>query len=297
MALLARCGQRCRYTRPQLKTYLNRHYRPGTDFILYTGTSGKQTEEEHRGRLLSVLSVDLTKSYRTEEVVSEESWRWAQANYPGQWEFSFGVVRGWNFDPPPLSSDALPHSYPLMGQYPNPGMVLPIQPEERDHITGLAISEVSIAERRALKKALAFQAMLSDKALNEEAVRISELIHNRVASGSLQTRSAPLRNAPADLILLVAEKLREQPLSCALCGGANPGRGRHGIADKSLSSFLGAKRPAGESPIAPVLFAGARRLLLPSKGTSTRRGPGGLRESSALTRRAAIRAATPRSSR
>jgi len=34
------------YTRPQLKTYLNRHYRPGTYFILYTGTSGKQTEAE-----------------------------------------------------------------------------------------------------------------------------------------------------------------------------------------------------------------------------------------------------------
>jgi hypothetical protein len=208
------------YTRPQLKTYLNRHYRPGTDFILYTGTSGKQTEEEHRGRLLSVLSVDLTRSYRTEEVVSEESWRWAQANYPGQWEFSFGVVNGWNFDPPPLSNDALPHSYPLMGQYPNPGMVLPIQPEERDHIMGLAISKVSIAERPAMKKALTLQAMLSDKALDEEAVRISELIDNRIdASGSLQTRRAPLRNAPADLILLVAEKLREQPLSCALCGG------------------------------------------------------------------------------
>lgn len=209
------------YTRPQLKTYLNRHYRPGTDFILYTGTSGKQTEaEEHRGRLLSVLSIDLTKSYRTEEVVSEESWRWAQAKYPGQWEFSFGVVNGWNFDPPPLSSDVLPHSYPLMGQYPNPGMVLPIQPEEQDLIMGLAISEVSIAARPAMKAALTFQAMLSDRVLNEEAVRISELIYNRVdASGSLQTRTAPQRNAPVSLTLLVAEKLREQPLSCGLCGG------------------------------------------------------------------------------
>ena len=97
-------------------------FRTRTDFILYTGTSGKQTEAEDRGRLLSVLSIDLTKSYRTEELVSEESWQWAQANYPGQWEFSFGVLNGWSFDPPPPSSDVLPHSYPQMGRYPNPGM-------------------------------------------------------------------------------------------------------------------------------------------------------------------------------
>jgi hypothetical protein len=209
------------YTRPQLKTYLNRHYRPGSDFILYAGTSGKQTEaEEHRGRLLSVLSIDLSKSYRTEEVVPEESWRWAQDNYPGQWEFSFGVVKGWNFDPPPFAGTLLPSSYPLMGQYPNPGLVLQIQPEERELIMGLEIVEVPIPVRPVMKKALTLQAMLSDKALNEEAVRIAALIHNRVdASGSLQTRTAPQRNAPTDLILLVAEKLREQPLSCALCGG------------------------------------------------------------------------------
>jgi hypothetical protein len=208
------------YTRPQLKTYLDRHYRSGTDFILYTGTSGKDTEaEEHRGRLLSVLSIDLTKSYRTEDVVSKESWRWAQARNPGQWEFSFGVVKGWNFNPPPLST-LLSLSYPLMGQYPNPGMVLPIQPEERELIMDLGIVEVPIPVRPVMRKALTFQAMLSDQVLNEEAVRVAELIHNRVnASGSLQTRTAPIRNAPTDLILLVAEKLREEPLCCALCGG------------------------------------------------------------------------------
>lgn len=159
------------YTRPQLKTYLNRNYRPGIDFILYTGTSGKETEAEgHRGRLLSILSIDLTKPYRTEDVVSPESWRWAKEKYPGQWEFSFGVVNGWDFDPPPLSGDVLPRSYPLMGQYPNPGMVLPVQPEERDLIMDLAISEVPTEVRPAMKRALTFQAMLSDNILNEEAV-------------------------------------------------------------------------------------------------------------------------------
>jgi hypothetical protein len=187
------------YTLPQLRSYLNRHYRQGTDFILYTGTSGKQTEaEEHRGRLLSVLSIDLTKSYRTEDVVSEESWRWAQAKYPGKWEFSFGVVKGWNFDPPPLSGSVLPRSYPSMGQYPNPGMVLQIQPAERDLIMGLEMVEVPIPERAVMKKALTLQAMLGDKVLNEEAVRIAALIHNRVdASGKRRSRPSAHLERPA----------------------------------------------------------------------------------------------------
>jgi hypothetical protein len=170
--------------------------------------------------LLSVLSIDLTKSYRTEDVVSPESWRWAQENYPGQWQFSFGVVNGWNFAPPPLSGDALPRSYPLMGQYPNPGMALQIQPEERDAIMGLEIVNVPVVVRPAMKNAVTFHVMRGNKALNEEAVRIAELIYNRVdASATIQVRMAPRRNAPANLILLVAEMLREEPLSCALCGG------------------------------------------------------------------------------
>jgi hypothetical protein len=107
-----------------------------------------------------------------------------------------------------------------MGQYPNPGMVLQIQSDERDLIMGLEIVEVPIPERAVMKKALTLQAMLGDKVLNEEAVRIAALIQNRVdASGSVQIRTAPQRNAPMDLTLLVAERLRAQPLSCALCGG------------------------------------------------------------------------------
>src|SRR5437016_3649582 len=100
------------FTLPHLKTYLDQHYRAGSDFILLTGTAGKDTEIEHRGRLLSVLMIDLTKSYRTEEIVSPGSWQWAQGKYPGQWEFSLGLVRAWSFTSPPLSGSVLPRSYP-----------------------------------------------------------------------------------------------------------------------------------------------------------------------------------------
>src|SRR5215813_150818 len=74
--------------------------------------------------------------------------------------------------------------------------------------TATATLDASPRYRPAMKNALTLQVMRSDKVLNEEAVRIAQLIQDRVqASGNLQTRMAPSRNAPTDLILLVAERL------------------------------------------------------------------------------------------
>ena len=70
------------YTQPALKPHLDRKYRPESDFILLTGTSGKATELEYRGRLLSALTIDLTRSYRTEQIVLPASWQRAQRDYP-----------------------------------------------------------------------------------------------------------------------------------------------------------------------------------------------------------------------
>lgn len=210
------------FTLPHLKAYLDQHYRPGTDFILLTGTSGRDTDLEHRGRLLSVLIIDLTKSYRTEHLVPPESWRRAQQDYPGQWEYSLGVARAWSFISPPSSSDVLPRSYPLMGQYPYRGSVKEIDPEERERIIDLEIAEETLPLQPAMKPALTLQALLGNRTLNAEAVRIAGLVFHRVkASGTIQTRTAPERTAPppGDLVLMVAELLRQEPLCCALCGG------------------------------------------------------------------------------
>jgi len=210
------------FTLPPLKSYLDQHYQPGYDFILLTGTAGQDTEPDHRGRLLSALMIDLTKSYRTEEIVPPETWRLAQEKYPGQWEFSLGVVGAWSFIPPPPSASVLPRSYPSMGQYPYRGSVREIEPEERELIMGLQITEESLPLQPAMRPALTLQALRSNRGLNEEAVRIADLIFHRVkASGSAQSRTAPERTAlpPGDLVLMVAEKLRQQPLCCALCGG------------------------------------------------------------------------------
>ena len=210
------------FTLPQLETYLYQNYRPMTDFILLTGTSGEATELQYRGRLLSALIIDRTKSYRTEEIVPSKSWKWAHEKYPGQWEFSFGVLRAWSFVPPPRSVDVVPRSYPLMGRYPHRGMVRQIEPEERELIGSLEITEEPLPLQPTMKPALTLQALQNDKALNQEAVRIADLIFSRVnASGSIETRTAPQRTAPSpsNLLLKVADKLQEQPLCCALCGG------------------------------------------------------------------------------
>ncbi len=210
------------YTLPALKVHLDRHYRPLVDFILLTGTSGKDTEPEYRGRLLSALKIDLTKRYRTEEIVPRGSWQRAQEKYPGQWEYSLGILQAWTFISSPASVDVLPQSYPLMGQYPYRGSVRKIEPEERELILGLEITQESLPTEPAMRPALILQALRNDRVLNEEAVRIAGLIFNRVySSGNIQTRVAPERTAmpPSDLILMVAEQLRQQPLCCALCGG------------------------------------------------------------------------------
>jgi hypothetical protein len=47
------------FSQPALKVKLQREYRTGRDFIVYTGTSSSETRNaEHRGRLLSVVQIE-----------------------------------------------------------------------------------------------------------------------------------------------------------------------------------------------------------------------------------------------
>jgi len=209
------------FSRPQLKTQLVRRYRQGIDFIVYAATGGPETHEpEHRARLLSILRIDLTRTYPTEQLIPKERWDWAQEHYPGQWERSFGVVEAWNIDDLPLASEIAPDSYPRIGKHPNQGMTLELNPEERQALLDLSISSVPLPKRPALQDALTLDALRKDNLLSQEAVRIAELVFNRVdASGTVQQRTAPIRTAPSDLILRVAEMLRNVPLICGLCGG------------------------------------------------------------------------------
>jgi hypothetical protein len=212
------------YTRPQVKAYLDKHYRQGFDFVLYAGTQGRETRDSaDRGCLLSAVQIDLSKARPSAMVIPQESWAEAQASNPGQWEYSLGVVKAWDFITRPRTRDVLPVTYPIMGHPHNRGMVREIAESERDSVLALPVDELQIPKQAWLADALTREELFRNTALSGEAIRIAELIFNRVsASGTLQMRTAPMRLAPTDFLLRVAEMLRQEPLMCALCGGQMP---------------------------------------------------------------------------
>jgi hypothetical protein len=205
----------------RVKTEIERNYRAGLDFVLYTGTSGPETEQpEHRSRLLSLVRVDLLQTWRTEQLVPTASWQWARDNYPGQWEYAFGVIDGWSIVERPPSAEMLPESYAKMGRFPFRGSVVRISEAEKQQLLDLRLEHVVLPNRQPMRRALTLDAVLRNFDLNVEATRIAELVFNRVtALGSLQRRAGPLQIAPGDFLLRVAERLMETPLVCALCGG------------------------------------------------------------------------------
>ncbi|MGB0065231.1 MAG: hypothetical protein WBP85_12360 [Terracidiphilus sp.] len=204
-----------------LKSKIQRQYRSSSDFIVYTGTQGRDTSEEaHRSRLLSLVRIDKTRTYDTSDVIPPASWAWAQENHPGRWPFAFKVLQGWSIVDPPRSTDLIPVAYSQIGQYPYKGNVLEIEGAEREALLDLEISPLELTNVSKAHGTISLNDLLKDKILNEEAVRIAALVNSRVtASGTIFQGKKPDRSAPTDFILKVAELLRATPLTCALCGG------------------------------------------------------------------------------
>ncbi len=204
-----------------LKSKIQRQYRSASDFIIVTGTSGAETEEEeHRGRLLSVIRIDKTTTYDTEKVIPKESWEWANEHYPGKWPYAFKVLQGWSFSPPPLSKEVIPEAYSHIGQYPYRGNILEIEGTDRDALLEVPISPLELKNVSTTDGTLDLDELLKDKILNEEAVRIAALVNSRVtASGSIFQGKRPDREAPLNFLLQVARLLKVKPLTCSLCGG------------------------------------------------------------------------------
>jgi hypothetical protein len=203
-----------------LKAKIQRQYRSASDYIVYTGTQGDETEERYRGRLLSLVRIDKTKTYDTGKVIPPESWTWANEHYPGKWPYAFKVLEGWSIVGPSRSSDVLPDTYPHIGQYPFKGNVLEIENTDRQAVLGLEIVPLKLTNVSTADGTVDLNDLLKDKALNEEAVRIAALVNSRVtASGAIFQGKRPDREAPVDFLLQVAKVLKATPLTCALCGG------------------------------------------------------------------------------
>lgn len=203
------------FTSRSLGAKLQDDFRPGVDFIVYTGTSGKTTlDPAHRGRLLSLVRIDTDEIHTTSTIISTQSWDWASRQYPGQWENCFKATEGWNFVPSPGTRDILPHSYPLMGQYPHRGGVLEITGADRSALLRLPIAPLLLRQFSSEEDPSAAVDLLA------EARRIANLIFARVAiSGETVQRTAPERTAPEDLVPNIHALLQAKPLICYLCGG------------------------------------------------------------------------------
>jgi hypothetical protein len=203
-----------------LKSKIQRQYRSASDFIVYTGTQGDETEEPYRGRLLSLVRIDKTKTYDTGKVIPPESWTWANEHYPGKWPYAFKVLEGWSIVGSSRSSDVIPDAYPHIGQYPYKGNVLEIGNTDRQALIDLEIVPLKLTNVSTADGTVDLNDLLKDKALNEEAVRIAALVNSRVtASGAIFQGKRPDREAPVDFLLQVARLLKATPLVCALCGG------------------------------------------------------------------------------
>ena len=209
------------FSLPALKVKLQREYRTGRDFIVYTGTSSDDTTNpQHRGRLLSLVQIDKTKTYLTKNRIPPDSWKWAEAHYPGQWSYCFQPLGGWSIAGLPRSTEIVPEAYSSMGLYPYRGMVREITGSERDSLLDVGLVPIKITFRPGMDESLTIAAILNDKTLNEVATRLADLVENRVnASGTTVQKTAPMRSAPVGLKLIIAELLRATPLTCALCGG------------------------------------------------------------------------------
>lgn len=211
------------FTVPALKNKLDREYRTGRDFIVYTGTGGPNTESERdRGRLLSVVDVDTTKTYRTQEVIPAESWDWAASKYPGQWEYAFRALRGWDIASRPWTGEVIPTSYSKMGHYPHRSTVLEVRDADREALLDIELIPLENIDIVSNKDLIGVPELLRDenRTLNQEATRLADLVWSRVRlSGQVVQAIAPIRSAPTDLLLQIANLLCQKPLTCALCGG------------------------------------------------------------------------------
>jgi hypothetical protein len=183
-----------------LKSKIQREYRSASDFILYTGTLGADTEETHRGRLLSLVRIDKTRTYDTGQVIPAASWKWANENYSGQWPFAFKVLEGWSIANGPLSKEVVPVAYSQTGRFPNKGSVLELKGSEREAVLDLAISKIDLKNVSTADGTVSLNDLLKDKDLNSEATRIANLVFDRVtASGAIfQGKKRSLRWADAD---------------------------------------------------------------------------------------------------
>lgn len=209
------------FTSKHLGSKLQSDFRDDKDFIVYTGTGNDATGDlAHRSRLLSLVRIDTSEILATKDLIAQQSLHWAQQNYPGKWESCFRATEAWRIHHFPSSRDVVPLSFSQMGRHPYRGGVLEITGKDRAALLTLRLARISLTNLEPANSSAHTGAGLDEASLLEEARRIASLIFARVTiSGSTVERVAPERTAPNDLVFVIRDLLRVEPLLCYLCGG------------------------------------------------------------------------------
>lgn len=129
------------FSRQGVRDSVSRQIQPG-DLILFIGTSGDETLDEDKGRLLGLAEID-HRPVATEELVDPELWREMVAANGGtpKWPWGLPYVRAWSLDERPLERMFLPRLPPMAIHLASNIELL--EPDEAEKVLALSKHEVS----------------------------------------------------------------------------------------------------------------------------------------------------------
>ncbi len=219
------------FTKKAVAKRLQAEFRPGRDIVVYVGTTSAETtpDPEHRSRILSALSIEPNHILETRKIVPEGNWAATVARYgENPWPYSLAVIdAALTMGPPfPQARALAPRAYASLGAAENRGNVAEALESERAAIMTLPIQRIALNLTRPVKHYMQLMGVVSnelEKTVKQEALRIAQLIQDRVKSGGeLSARINPMRTAPnlSDMVALIIRKWTlDQAGKCALCGG------------------------------------------------------------------------------
>lgn len=192
-----------------------------SDFVIYVGTSDPERtlNPEHRSSLLSLVRPEPRTPINTKDIVPNDSWQWAQREYPDQWEWSLPIENGFTIIGYPPARATCPNAYGQLGRFENFGRCVEILGEERAALLSLDIEAQEIELTDRAQRVLNLNP--TDDQLRRELSRLTGLIvADADRAGKTFSSSHPDRSAGnyGETFLILKEIWDAQGGCCPLCG-------------------------------------------------------------------------------
>ncbi|MBB57581.1 MAG: hypothetical protein CMM42_10170 [Rhodospirillaceae bacterium] len=218
------------FTKKSVGDRLRTEFRPGSDVLVYVGTTNADMTQNpaHRGRLLSAVVIQPKQVLETRKIVPSEVWRnsidrWGK----DRWPHAMAVTRATNIveKPLPHAHDIIPLAYRSFSELANRGNVVEALDSERSAVMEIEVEEIELHLSEDVQRHLMMMEAISpdiEKTIRQEISRMAMGIQARVSSGGeASVKINPQRSAPniSDLVLLLTNKWKQQSGQCGLCGG------------------------------------------------------------------------------